>query len=84
MGVSSNILITALALGLTTAADNLPSYREFEGYYCDLHGASFRRMLENPLRFSYMAINAQANLINRFSMSKIEDDWKSLLLNSIS
>lgn len=84
MGVSSNRLITALALGLPTAADNLPSYREFEGYYCDLRGESFRRMLENPLRFSSMAINAQANLINRFSMSKIEDDWKALLLNSIS
>lgn len=84
MGVSSNRLITALALGLPTAADNIPSYREFEGYYCDLRGEVFRELLENPLRFSYMAKDAQTSLVYRFSMSKIESDWKTLFINSAS
>jgi hypothetical protein len=84
MGVSSNRLITALALGLPTAADNLPSYQEFGSYYCDLRGNSFREMLENPLEFSSMTSRAQTELIHRFSMSKIEEDWKTLFKNLIS
>lgn len=83
IGVSSNRLITALALGLPTAADCLPSYREFQNYYCDLRGVGFREILRNPLKFSSMVTEAQVDLSDRFSMAKIQQDWKDLFLKSI-
>jgi hypothetical protein len=84
VGVSSNRLITALILGLPTAADNLPSYKEFASYYCDLRGNSFKEMLRDPSRFSHMVTQAQTDLSQRFSMSTIEQDWKYFFKNSIS
>lgn len=83
IGVSSNRLITALTLGLPTAADCLPSYREFQNYYCDLRSVGFREMLRDPLKFSSMVTNAQTDLSDRFSMSGIQQDWKDFLLKSI-
>lgn len=84
MGASANRLITALMLGLPTAADNLPSYREFSNYYCDLRDNSFREMLSNPSKFGHLVLNSQVELGPRFSMSKIEQDWKTFFLNSVS
>lgn len=83
IGVSSNRLITALALGLPTAADDLPSYKEFSNYYCDLRSSDFRELLSHPLKFSDITQKSQAELIPRFSMNKIESDWKKFLLAQI-
>lgn len=82
IGVSSNRLITAFALGLPTAADHLPSYKEFADYYCDLRSSDFRELLSYPLKFSSKTQKAQVALIHRFSMNKIESDWKKLLTQS--
>lgn len=84
MGASSNRLITALTLGLPTAADNLPSYQEFASYYCDLRSNSFREMLVDPSKFSHAVSKAQAELSLRFSLGKIQQDWKTFFLNSAS
>lgn len=84
MGASSNRLITALTLGLPTAADNLPSYREFAGYYCDLRSSNFSEMLANPSQFNSIVKKAQTELSPRFRMNKIEQDWESFLLNTTS
>lgn len=84
IGASSNRLVTALTLGLPTAADNLPSYKEFASYYCDLRSHSFREMLFNPSKFSHAVSKAQAELSLRFSMDKIQQDWKTFFLNSAS
>lgn len=84
IGASPNRLITALTLGLPTAADNLPSYQEFKGYYCDLRGDGFREMLKNPAKFSSIVTQAQADLMPRFSMNQIEVSWKNFFLNSAS
>lgn len=84
MGASSNRVITALTLGLPTAADNLPSYREFANYYCDLRSSSFREFLANPLAFNHTVKEAQSELSARFSMKKIEQDWKTFLLDKAS
>jgi hypothetical protein len=81
-GASSNRLITSLALGLPTAADNLPSYQEFSDYYVDLRSKKFKEILRNPLDYRNSVIKAQENLIPRFTMNKIEQDWKNFLLNS--
>jgi hypothetical protein len=84
VGVSSNRLITALTLGLPTAADSLLSYKEFSFYYCDLHGDGFREMLNDPSRFHHMVTQAQTDLTNRFSMNKIEADWRTFFLGLTS
>jgi hypothetical protein len=84
IGVSSNRLMTALTLGLPTAADNLPSYKEFAGFYCDLRSSCFREMLVNPSKFRHTVNKAQAELSSQFSMGKIQQDWKTFFLNSIS
>lgn len=81
-GASSNRLITSLALGLPTAADNLPSYQEFSDYYVDLRSKNFKGILKNPLAYKGLVIKAQTNLIPRFSMNKIEKDWESFLVTS--
>lgn len=81
-GASSNRLITSLALGLPTAADNLPSYQEFSDYYVDLRSKNFKEILKNPLAYKGLVIEAQKNLIPRFSMNKIEKDWESFLATS--
>lgn len=82
IGVSSNRLITALALGLPTAADHLPSYREFDNYYCDLRGTEFRKMLDDPLKFYSLVTSAQAEIMQRFSVSKIQQEWIDFLSDS--
>lgn len=83
-GASSNRLITALALGLPTAADNLPSYQEFAKYYCSLQGNDFRDILNDPAKYGSRVSKAQIELIPRFRMHKIEQDWKNFLLNSVA
>jgi len=81
MGVSSNRLISALALGLPVAADNLMSYTDFSDYYCHLRSRQFREMLVNPLEFSVKTKRAQIDVIPRFLMGKIEQDWQSFFMN---
>lgn len=83
-GASSNRLITALALGLPTAADNLPSYQEFAKYYCSLQGNDFRDILNDPAKYGSRVSKAQIELIPRFRMHKIEQDWENFLLNSVA
>ena len=81
IGASSNRLITSLALGLPTAADNLPSYREFSNYYCDLRSTGFREILSDPVKFASVVAGAQHTFIDRFNVRKIQQDWKNLLLS---
>lgn len=83
LGASSNRLITALAMGIPVAADNLPSYLEFAEFYCDLRGKSFREMLGHPQDFFAKVISAQNILLPRFAMKKIESDWQKYLLEMV-
>lgn len=48
---SSNWLITALTLGLPTAATPLPSYKEFSKYFIHLNNDNLNRMIINPSTF---------------------------------
>lgn len=82
MGVSSNRLITALTLGLPTAADNLPSYQEFATYYCDLRTKSFREVLQNPLKFKSIVEKAQSDVVPNFTMKRIMQTWENFLVSN--
>lgn len=75
-GASSNRLITALALGLPVAADNLPSYLEFSEYYCDIRSVYFRNFFNNPTTFRSKVEHAQHKIIPSFFMNSIESEWQ--------
>ncbi len=78
LGVSSNRLITAFALGLPTAADHLPSYQKYSDYYVDIRSPQFFNLAENPLLFNQVT-NAQSKLLKQYSFEKIGSDWLTLL-----
>lgn len=78
-GVSSNRLMTALALGLPTAADRLDSYLEHSDYFTDIRSKDFDLLLENPLAFRDQVIQAQNGPVQEHSMQKIGERWVSLI-----
>jgi hypothetical protein len=82
MGASSNRLITALALGLPTAADNVASYLEFSKYYTNLRGEAFRNLLKNPMNFKAQVDSAQLEIVPHFSMKNTIQKWKDFFLRS--
>jgi hypothetical protein len=81
LGVSSNRLITSFALGLPTAADNLPSYQEFSDCYVDLRGPLFSKMVDRPLDFSNLTISAQSLYVDRFKPESIGQKWLDFLVS---
>ena len=74
-GVSSNRLITALALGLPTAADNLNSYNEFKDYFIDIRSEAFDLLLNHPNNYNHLVIKAQQRIIPNFTQDKIGLEW---------
>ena len=78
-GASSNRLITALAMGLPTAADNLESYKEFSAFYVDIRSEKFRTMMVRPDSFNPMVVKAQEDIVPRFSFDDIKQAWGNLV-----
>jgi hypothetical protein len=78
-GASSNRLITALALGLPTAATMLPSYIEFSKYFIDIDSVAFQENKFLPSDFTQIITEAQETVIPNFSISSIGKKWLSLL-----
>lgn len=76
-GVSSNRLITALALGLPTAADGMESYKEFSKYFTDIRSEKFIDLLQNPNIFHDQVTGAQENIIPNFTYEAINKKWVS-------
>jgi hypothetical protein len=78
-GVSPNRLITALGLGLPTAADNLKSYEEYQEYYFDLGSPTLSEFLEWPQKFHQQLREAQQRVVPRFFGRNIENNWLEIL-----
>jgi hypothetical protein len=78
-GVSSNRLITALALGLPVAASALDSYKDFEKYYVDINSEDFRALIENPSMFHDRVQLAQHEVMSNFFVENISSKWVELL-----
>lgn len=77
-GVSSNRLITSLALGLPTAANMMDSYVPYSKYFVDLEGGSFFSLLQDPLSFTDLLVEAQADVLKQFSMENLSEYWCEL------
>jgi hypothetical protein len=80
MAVGSNRLMTALALGLPTAADTLGSYAEFGAYFTDIRSGELARMLEQPTFYGDVVEEAQSMIVPRFSQPSISAAWGRILV----
>jgi hypothetical protein len=78
-GVSSNRLLTALSLGLPTAAERLSSYEEFKDYFADIRTIEFDDLVRDPLRLTEMIRIAQREIVPLFAKDKIAERWFSLV-----
>lgn len=74
-GVSSNRLLTALAMGLPTAADRLDSYLAFDDYFVDIRSTDFQVLLRNPLGFSDRVFAAQQGPVSEHSLEQTGVKW---------
>jgi len=77
-GASANRLITALAMGLPTAASLLDSYAEHREYFVDIESDQFLEMLKAPLNFSAQVRAAQALVVPGFAPDVLAASWISL------
>jgi hypothetical protein len=78
-GVSSNRLLTALALGLPTSADVADSYGEFRNDFADLRSAEFTDMLISPESWHSRVQSAQAHTLPAYTFPKLGQQWLKLL-----
>lgn len=80
-GASSNRLLTALALGLPTAASTIPSYREFSEYFFDLDATSLPIEPSKLLDLAQSVARAQREVLPKYSMQALGLQWVELLGN---
>ena len=82
-GVSSNRLITSLALGLPTVAEIMPSYAEFSKYFFDIRSNSLFETMSNSSssEFRKLISEAQQKIIPKFLPRVIAHQWIELFKN---
>lgn len=78
-GVSSNRLVTSLALGLPTAANVVDSYQEFRDYFVDIGSDEFIAMLSDPCACIDSVKEAQLTVVPRFNRESIGGKWLEAL-----
>ena len=75
MGVSSNRLLTALAMGLPVAASSLVSYKEFSEFFLDLEAGGLLELARAPDRFHDMVTRAQQTVLNDYLAPSMQKHW---------
>jgi hypothetical protein len=78
-GASANRLLTALALGLPTAADMLDSYAPMNAYFTDLRKADLDRMLDEPERWFPEVQGAQQLIAREHTKAAAQQRWRQLI-----
>ncbi len=78
-GVSSNRLLTALTLGLPTAADAVESYTDFAGYFAALRTPELHELMQAPTAWADRVRDFQREIPARFSMQAIGQAWLDCL-----
>jgi glycosyltransferase involved in cell wall biosynthesis len=79
LGVSSNRLLTALAMGLPVAASPLASYKEFSEFFVDLEAGGFSELASSPARFHDMVIRAQQTVLPDYLAPSMQMRWLDCL-----
>jgi len=77
-GVSSNRLLTALALGLPTAADKVDSYLGFSEFFTDIRSQELEQLISNPHQYSELVKKAQSTIANTHTIEAIGHQWLTL------
>lgn len=77
-GVSSNRLLTALALGLPTAADNVDSYLSFSEYFTDIRSSDLEQFISHPHQQSDLVKKAQSAIAKTHTIEAIGHQWLKL------
>lgn len=80
-GASSNRLLTALAIGLPTAADRLDSYLPFSDYFSDLSSVDINTLFDDPERFFPSVEAAQRHISKEHTSQRAQSRWAELLRN---
>lgn len=78
-GVSSNRLLTALALGLPTCADKVDSYLPFKDSFGDLRSSEFADMLAAPTLWHERVQQAQDQVLPKYAFQALGKQWLDLL-----
>ncbi len=78
-GASSNRLLTALAMGLPTAADLLDSYLPFSDYFSDLSSVDINALFDDPERFFPSVEAAQRHISKEHTSERAQLRWAELL-----
>jgi len=78
-GVSSNRLLTSLALGLPTLATTMPSYEEFDKYFLDINIYSINDMIKNLKIQKALVVKAQNTILKKYSKDNISELWLDLI-----
>jgi len=78
-GVSSNRLLTALALGLPTCADKVDSYLPFKDSFGDLRSSEFSDMLTAPSLWHERVKKAQDEVLPKYAFQALGQQWLDLL-----
>jgi hypothetical protein len=81
LGVSSNRLLTALAMGLPVAASPLASYKEFSEFFVDLEAGGLSELASAPARFHDMVIRAQQTVLPDYLAPSMQMRWLECLQN---
>jgi len=79
LGVSSNRLLTALAMGLPVAASPLASYKEFSEFFVDLEVGGLSELASAPARFHDMVIRAQQAVLPDYLAPSMQVRWLDCL-----
>lgn len=77
-GASSNRLITALALGLPTAADLLASYLEFKPFFADIKSKELTELLARPSGYRGALERALNEVVPEFDRRRVGARWLNL------
>jgi hypothetical protein len=82
-GVSSNRLITSIALGLPTLAEIMPSYAEFSKYFFDIKSNSLSEIMSNSSSYETKRLisEAQQKIVPKFLPQAISQQWTKLFKN---
>ena len=74
-GVSSNRLLTSLALGLPTLATSMPSYVKYKRFFLDIDVFSIEFMIENLNIQKLLVVEAQKHYLSAYSIENIGKLW---------
>ena len=77
-GVSSNRLLTALALGLPTAADKVDSYLSMSTFFTDIRSTDLEKFISYPHKNYEQVQQAQLAIAKTHTLEVIGQQWLSL------